>query len=66
MQGAEREVRAAAEIPTISGSLRAYAQGMLGRVLLTLGRRDEAMQVASEALGFLQTEGVEEGESLSA
>jgi hypothetical protein len=60
--GAEREARIAAELAT--PSLRPLAQSVLSQVLLALGRTDEALVEATDALEGLEALGeMEEGEA---
>jgi ATP/maltotriose-dependent transcriptional regulator MalT len=64
-ESAEREARAAAQIPDLTSSPRALALAVLGRVLLTRRRAAEALAVTEQAMRLLEGHaGAEEGESM--
>ena len=60
---AEREARAAGEIPTLSPPMRAYALAALSRALLARERASEALDAAEKAIALMTAaHAVEEGE----
>jgi len=62
---AEREARAASEALRVAPPVRAAAVAILARVLLALGRPADALPIAREAFGTLESLGMlEEGEAL--
>jgi tetratricopeptide (TPR) repeat protein len=64
LEAGEREARTAAELLKSAPPLRAYALASHGLALLRLGRTEEALGAACDALSLLESVGAEEGESL--
>ena len=61
---AERIAREATTIPSRSPSTHAFALGVLATALLALGRAEEALEPAREAVRTIDEGAVEEGESM--